>query len=207
MIWVASARGGRKPRGTSATGASCGSRSSSTRRFAIEIVAGVVSESVSLRADALDFLGDAANYALALAVNGRALRWRAAAALVKGGVMGALASGWRRARPIRPLPARCRRRMGMVGCLALAANLSVAALLFGYRRSDSQALSVWLCTRNDALINLAVIAAGAGAWLSGGHWPDIVVAVIVAALALSAALRITRQARAEMRATTIAPAE
>jgi Co/Zn/Cd efflux system component len=97
--------------------------------------------------------------------------------------------------------------MGMVGCLALAANLSVAALLFGYRRSDSQALSVWLCTRNDALINLAVIAAGAGAWLSGGHWPDIVVAVIVAALALSAALRITRQARAEMRATTIAPAE
>ena len=177
--------------------------------FAVEIVAGVVSRSVSLRADALDFLGDAANYAVALAVVGRALRWRAAAALVKGAAMGAfglwVAASTVDSAIIGALPAA--HIMGMVGGLALAANLTVAVLLFRYRGGDSQALSVWLCTRNDALINLAVIAAGIGVWLSGDHWPDIVVAAIVAALALSGALRITRQAHQEMRAAAMAPAE
>ena len=174
--------------------------------FAVEIAAGVVSRSVSLRADALDFLGDAANYALALAVIGHTLRWRAAAALIKAGVMGAFGL-WVAASTIYSAIAGAlpeAQVMGGVGFLALAANLTVAALLFRYRRSDSQALSVWLCTRNDALINLAVIAAGAGVWLSHGHWPDIVVAAIVAALALSSALRVTRKAREEMRAIATA---
>ena len=149
-------------------------------------------------------LSRAANYALALAVVGRALRRRALAALVKGGVMGAfdlwVAASTVYAAIAGALPEA--QVMGVVGALALAANLTVAALLFRYRRSDSQALSVWLCTRNDALINLAVIATSAGVRLTGGLWPDIAVAAVVAALALSGAWRITRQARQEMRALT-----
>jgi Co/Zn/Cd efflux system component len=89
--------------------------------------------------------------------------------------------------------------IGTIGFVALAANVAVAALLYRYRQSDSQALSVWLCTRNDVLVNLAVVAAGAGVWASSTHWPDIAVAAVVAALALSSALSIVRRSLAEMR--------
>ena len=88
--------------------------------------------------------------------------------------------------------------MGVIGFIALAANLTVAALLYRYRQSDSQALSVWLCTRNDVLVNLAVIAAGAGVWASATAWPDIAVAAVIAYLGLSSAVRITRQALHEI---------
>jgi Co/Zn/Cd efflux system component len=131
--------------------------------FAVEIVASLVSGSVSLRADALDFLGDAANYGVALAVVGMALRWRASAALLKGAVMGSFGT-WVAASTIyhavfAAVPQA--EIMGVIGFVALAANLTVAGLLYRYRQSDSQSLSVWLCTRNDALVNIAVIAAGA----------------------------------------------
>ena len=178
--------------------------------FFVEIAASFVSGSVSLRADALDFLGDAANYALALAVFGMALRWRASAALLKGGVMGAFGL-WVAASTVYhavyatvPLA----EVMGVIGFVALAANLTVAALLYRYRLSDSQALSVWLCTRNDVLVNLAVITAGAGVWASATAWPDIAVAAVIAYLGLSSAVRITRQALHEIGAArTPAPAE
>jgi Co/Zn/Cd efflux system component len=87
----------------------------------------------------------------------------------------------------------------VVGFLALAANLTIAALLYRFRQNDSQALSVWLCTRNDVLVNLAVIAAGAGVWASGTRWPDIAVAAVIAYLGLSSAARIVRQALKELR--------
>ena len=169
--------------------------------FLVEIVASIVSQSVSLRADALDFLGDAANYALALAVVGLALRWRAMAALLKGGVMGAFGL-WVAASTIYYAVAGTvptAEIMGVVGLLALAANLTIAALLYRFRQNDSQALSVWLCTRNDVLVNLAVIAAGAGVWASGTRWPDIAVATVIAYLGLSSAVRIVRQALKELR--------
>jgi len=89
--------------------------------------------------------------------------------------------------------------MGAIGLLALAANLAVAGLLYRYRAVDSQAMSVWLCTRNDCIANLAVIVAGGGVWVSGSPWPDIAVAATIASLGLSSALRIIRQARAELR--------
>src|SRR5260221_3238968 len=145
--------------------------------FFVEIVASLVSKSVSLRADALDFLGDAANYALALAVFGMALRWRAAAALLRGVVMGAFGV-WLAASTVYYAVAAVVPQaeiMGAIGFVALAANVTVAAPLYRYRQSDSQALSVWLCTRNDVFVNLAVITAGAGVWASGTHWPDIAV--------------------------------
>jgi Co/Zn/Cd efflux system component len=178
--------------------------------FFVEIAASFVAGSVSLRADALDFLGDAANYAIALAVVGMALHWRASAALLKGGVMGAFGL-WVAASTIwHALYATVPKAevMGTIGFMALAANVVVAALLYRYRQSDSQALSVWLCTRNDVLVNLAVIAAGAGVWASNTAWPDIAVAAVIAYLGLSSALRIARQALHEIGSTrTVVPAE
>ena len=169
--------------------------------FAVEIVASILAGSVSLRADALDFLADTANYAVALLVVGRALRWRARAALLKGGVMG-LFGLWVAVSTVHHAVTATVPRaemMGAVGLLALAANLGVAGLLYRYRLADSQALSVWLCTRNDCVANLAVIVAGAGVWASGTPWPDIAVAAVIACLGVSSAARVIRQARGELR--------
>lgn len=169
--------------------------------FAVEIVASVVANSVSLRADALDFLADAANYAVALVVVGLALSWRARAALLKGVIMG-LFGLWVAVSTIQhAITATVPHAevMGAVGLLALAANLAVAGLLYRHRLADSQALSVWLCTRNDCIANIAVIIAGAGVWVSGTSWPDIAVAATIAYLGLSSAARVIRQARGELR--------
>jgi Co/Zn/Cd efflux system component len=169
--------------------------------FLVEIVASIIAGSVSLRADALDFLADAANYAVALAVVGLALRWRARAALLKGGVMG-LFGLWVAASAIsHTITATVPRAelMSAIGLLALAANLAVAGLLYRYRAADSQAMSVWLCTRNDCIANIAVMAAGAGVWVSGSPWADIAVAAVICCLGLSSATRIIRQASAELR--------
>jgi Co/Zn/Cd efflux system component len=178
--------------------------------FVVEVAASLLSGSVSLRADALDFLGDAANYALALAVFGMALRWRASAALLKGGVMGAFGLWVAASTVAHALAATLPHAgtMSAIGAIAFAANAAVAALLYRFRATDSQALSVWLCTRNDCLVNLAVIAAGGGVWASGTPWPDIAVAAAVAALALSSAFRVSRRALREMRGpAAVSPAE
>jgi len=169
--------------------------------FLVEIVASIIAGSVSVRADALDFLADAANYAVALAVVGLALRWRAWAALLKGGVMG-LFGLWVAASTVsHAITATVPRAelMGAIGLLAFAANLVVAGLLYRYRAVDSQAMSVWLCTRNDCIANIAVMAAGAGVWVSGSPCPDIAVAATIASLGLSSAMRIIRRASAELR--------
>ena len=173
--------------------------------FLIEIVASIIAGSVSVRADALDFLADAANYTVALAVVGLALRWRARAALLKGAVMG-LFGLWVAAGTVsHAITATVPRAelMGAIGLLALAANLAVAGLLYRYRAADSQAMSVWLCTRNDCIANIAVMLAGAGVWASATAWPDIAVAAIIALLGLSSAVRIIRQALGEMRSIGI----
>jgi Co/Zn/Cd efflux system component len=169
--------------------------------FGVEIVASLTAGSVSLRADALDFLGDATNYALALLVIGRTLRLRASAALLKGGVMGAFGAWVAASTVYNAIFATVPKAeiMGAIGFAALAANLTVAALLYRHRRNDSQALSVWLCTRNDVLVNLAVIAAGAGVWASGTPWPDIAVAAVIAWLGPTSAVRVIRRALAELR--------
>src|SRR5262245_4114514 len=173
--------------------------------FTVEIVASILAGSVSLRADALDFLADSANYAVALLVVGLALRWRARAALLKGGVMG-LFGLWVAVSTVHhAITATVPHAdmMSAVGLLALAANLSVAGLLYRHRLADSQALSVWLCTRNDCAANLAVIVAGAGVWASGTAWPDIAVAAVIACLGVSSAVRVIRQARGELRGSPI----
>ena len=169
--------------------------------FLVEIGASFIAGSVSLRADALDFLADALNYIIALAVIGLTLRWRACAALVKGGIM-ALFGLWVADTIVSnaiigSVPEAT--VMSTIGLLALVANVSVATLLYRHRASDSQAMSVWLCTRNDCIANAGVILAGAGVWISGTPWPDLAVAAVVACLGLSSAVRIARRAIVEIR--------
>jgi Co/Zn/Cd efflux system component len=169
--------------------------------FAVEIGAGLAAQSASLLADSLDFLGDAANYGLALFVLGMALQWRARAALVKAASMG-LFGLWVAGTTIQHALAGTVPEapvMGAVGALALAANLGVAVLLYRWRDGDSNMRSVWICTRNDAIGNLAVLAAAAGVFGSGTGWPDYLVAAIMSGLALVGAFQVTRQAITELR--------
>jgi Co/Zn/Cd efflux system component len=169
--------------------------------FLVEGISGLLADSVSLQADALDFLGDAANYGIGLAVLGLTLTHRATAALIKGASMGLFglwvigAAVYNLVGQTVPSPAV----MGAVGFLALAANLGVAVLLYRHRTGDSNRRSVWLCTRNDAIGNLAVMLAASGVFASGTGWPDLAVAAIMAGLALSSSYRVIAQALGEIR--------
>ena len=169
--------------------------------FGIELAGGLRAGSVSLLADAADFFADAANYGISLAVLGMALTWRARAALFKGLSMGAFGifvlgrAAWSAAAGTVPEPVT----MGAIGALALLANVSVAAMLYAWREGDANMRSVWLCSRNDAIGNLAVMAAALGVFGTGSAWPDLAVAVVMGALALSAARSVVRHALAELR--------
>jgi Co/Zn/Cd efflux system component len=178
--------------------------------FAVEIGAGLAAQSASLLADSLDFLGDAANYGIALFVLGMALQWRARAALIKAASMGVFGL-WVAVTTIQHALAGTVPEapvMGAVGALALAANLGVAVLLYRWRDGDSNMRSVWICTRNDAIGNLAVLLAAVGVFGSGAGWPDYVVAAIMSGLALTGAVQVTRQALSELAHTrSAAPAE
>jgi Co/Zn/Cd efflux system component len=168
--------------------------------FFVEIGAGVQSESVSLLADAVDFFGDAVNYGLSLVVLGLALSWRAKAAALKGATMGLFglwvlgAAAWNLWHGVVPEA----RTMGIIGALALLVNVGVAVLLYAWREGDANMRSVWLCTRNDAIGNLAVLGAALGVIGTGQGWPDLAVAVVMGVLALSSATVVLRRARAEL---------
>lgn len=168
--------------------------------FAVEIASGIYSGSQSLLADALDFLGDAANYGISLYVLNKAVSVRARASLLKGGTMGlfglwVIGSTLYKAF-VTGLPQA--EVMGAVGFAALIANLVCAALLFKDRKGDSNRESVWICSRNDAVGNIAVMLAAAGVFATGTKWPDLLVAAIMATLALGGAWQIIRSARSEL---------
>ncbi|WP_051933311.1 cation transporter [Massilia sp. BSC265] len=169
--------------------------------FGVEIVGGWAAGSVSLLADAVDFLGDAANYGISLFVLGLAPVWRARTALVKGATMGAYGvfvlgtALWHWQTGTVPKP----ETMGFIGFLALAANCFVGMLLFAYRDGDANMHSVWLCTRNDAIGNVAVMLAALGVFHSGSGVPDLLVATVMGLLGLSAARSVFARARAELR--------
>lgn len=169
--------------------------------FLVEIVAGWFAGSTALLADALDFLADSATYALTLYVLAKSPRWKATAALAKGAAM-ALFGVWvlteaitRASDPALPDAAM----MGGVGGLALAANMACAAIVFWHRGDDLNMRSVWLCSRNDAIGNLAVLAAATGVFATVTAWPDLVVGGVIATLALSAGVSIIGQAMRELR--------
>jgi len=168
--------------------------------FAIEIVAALIGKSVSLQADAVDFFGDAANYGLSLMVLSLSLRWRATAAAIKGTAMG-LFGLWVLAMTAHHIAAGSfpsASIMGAVGFLALAANVACAVMLYKFRDGDANMRSVWLCSRNDAIGNVAVMAAAAGVWATGTLWPDVIVGVGIALLAISASWQVLRRARREI---------
>ncbi|MBK8177134.1 MAG: cation transporter [Rhodospirillales bacterium] len=175
--------------------------------FLTEIVGGVAAGSASLQADAIDFLGDAANYALSLSVAGMALTWRARAAQLKGWSLGLLGAGvllstaWHAYAGILPKA----ETMGVIGVLALLANGCVALMLYRFRTGDANMRSVWICSRNDAIGNLAVLAAAGGVFGTGSVWPDLIVAAIMAALGISGGWRIVQHAHADLRSPQVIP--
>lgn len=173
--------------------------------FAIEVAAGLVAGSASLQADALDFLGDAGNYAISLFVVGMALRYRAMAAFAKGATMGVFGlwvlsvAAWHVWHGTLPHAFT----MGAVGVAALVANAVSFGLLWAHRGGDANMRSAWICTRNDVLDNLAVLIAALGVLGTGTGWPDVIVAAIMAGLALQGAWVVLNQSRAEL---SISPA-
>ena len=171
---------------------------------AVEIGGGIGADSASLLADAADFFGDAVSYGLSLGALALAVTWRSRVALFKGVTMalyglGVLAmaawSAWHGAAPDAAT-------MGAIGVLALAVNGGVAALLYTFRNGDANMRSVWLCSRNDAIGNIAVLLAALGVFGSGTMWPDLLVAGLLAALGLSGGLAVVRAARLELRGVT-----
>ena len=168
--------------------------------FAVEIGAGFRSGSVSLLADAIDFFGDAANYGVTLAVLSMGLAWRARAAVLKGLSMvgfGLFVAGKTLWSATQGLPPEAL-TMGLVGALALGVNVAVALMLYAFREGDANMRSVWLCSRNDAIGNVAVMLAALGVFGTGTAWPDLAVAAVMAALALSGGWSVLRQARGEL---------
>jgi Co/Zn/Cd efflux system component len=170
--------------------------------FGVELWAGWRAESAALLADAIDFAGDAVNYGLSLAVLGLATVWASRVAWLKGWMMGLYGLGvlayagrlaWVGS---APEPAT----MGLIGLLALVANVVVAALLYRYRGGDANAQSVWLCSRNDAIGNALVVLAALGVFGTGTAWPDLIVATVMAGLGVSAAVRVIGHARHELKA-------
>lgn len=174
---------------------------SNTVMFFVEIAGSIASGSIALQADALDFFGDAVNYGITLSVIAMALHVRAKAALFKSATM-AMFGLWVIGSAIYraytgsvPDPMM----MGAIGMSALAVNLVVALLLFRYRSGDSNMRSIWLCSRNDALGNIAVMLAAGGVIATNTGWPDLAVAALIAALSLSAALEVMKHALTELR--------
>ena len=169
--------------------------------FAAEIVAGMLAGSAALQADALDFFADASNYAISLFVLSRSLKWRAGAAWIKGASMGLFGLWvlgtiiWHMAYGAVPHAPT----MGVIGTLALLANLICLILLMAFRDGDANMRSVWICSRNDVIANMAVLLAALGVFGTGTGWPDFIVASLMAVLALQGAATILRDATSEWR--------
>jgi Co/Zn/Cd efflux system component len=169
--------------------------------FLTEMVAGQLAGSQALKADALDFLADTVTYGLSLAVIGATLRKRASAALLKGFSLSAMALWVLSSTVYQTLLLGLPKAevMGVIGVLALAANLASVLFLLPYKDGDANVRSVWLCSRNDAIGNVIVMFAALGVWGTATAWPDIAVAAVMAAIFLTSSVQILRQAWAEYR--------
>ncbi|MES2710443.1 MAG: cation transporter [Pseudomonadota bacterium] len=170
--------------------------------FGVEVLAGALAGSRALQADALDFAADAATYGISLAVIGASVAIRARAAMAKAISLLAM-SAWVFGATVWAVFGTAVPRadiMGGIGVMALVANLLSVLILVRYKDGDANVRSVWLCSRNDAIGNVAVMAAAAGVWASGTPWPDLLVAAIMAGLFLSSSVSILRQSARELRA-------
>jgi len=169
--------------------------------FIVELIAGLLGNSVSLVADSLDMLGDALVYAFSLYVVARSSAMKARAALLKGAIMAAFGlfvlgqAIYRIAFPQLPVF----EAIGAIGLLALAANSTCFFLLWRHRADDINMSSVWLCSRNDIIANVSVLLAAVGVWLTHSGWPDILIGLALAVLFLRSALFVLREAIKELR--------
>lgn len=174
--------------------------------FVVEVVASISASSMALQADALDFLGDTATYGLSLFVLAKPPSWRTNAALFKGVTLAALglwvlsSTLWRVF--VTDIPQAM--VMGSIGMLALAANIASVLILLRFRSGDANVRSVWLCSRNDAIGNVAVVLAATGVFATGTAWPDLAVAAIMASLFLTSSIKIIKQALGERQALVAA---
>ncbi|MEP4029951.1 cation transporter [Roseibium polysiphoniae] len=169
--------------------------------FLVEMIAGHAAGSKALQADALDFFGDAVTYGISLAVIGASLKVRATAALAKGFsllLMGLWVAG-STLYQLLVLGVPEAGVMGAIGFLALAANIASVLLLMKYKDGDANVRSVWLCSRNDAIGNVAVMLAALAVWATSTAWPDLIVAALMATLFVSSAVQILRQGLSEYR--------
>ena len=174
--------------------------------FVVELSAGLAGGSAGLQADAMDFMGDAAGYGISLAVLSMAAVWRTRAAMLKGATM-LLFGLWVAGTIVYhsqngTVPSY--ELMGGIGLAAMAANIVCAVILFRFRGTDANMRSVWLCTRNDVLSNIAIVIAASGVWASGSGLPDLIVAAIIAGLAITGATDVLKRVRQEFR--DLAPA-
>ena len=172
--------------------------------FIVEVLAGAFAQSQALRADALDFLGDAATYGLSLAVIGAPVKTRATAALLKGFSL-AIMAVWVLGSTIYQvfvLGVPKAEVMGVIGALALVANVASVLILMRYAQGDANVRSVWLCSRNDAIGNVAVMIAALAVWGTASAWPDLIVAAIMASLFFWSSVQIVRQSVGELRHDT-----
>lgn len=170
--------------------------------FVVEMAAGQLAGSQALQADALDFLGDALTYGISLAVIGASVAVRTTAALAKG-ISLALMGLWVFGSTVYHvffLGVPQAEIMGLIGFLALLTNLASVALLVRYKDGDANVRSVWLCSRNDAIGNVAVMIAALGVWGTASGWPDVIVAVVMAGLFLWSSFQIVAQVLRERRA-------
>ena len=171
--------------------------------FALEFGAGLVAHSTALLADSVDMLGDAVVYGFSLYVIGRSARWQARGALLKGTIMAAFAAGIaveiavKLTRGVTPDGDV----MSLVGTVALLANAVALICLWRHRSDDLNMRSAWLCSRNDVIANVGVLAAAGAVRFTGSAWPDVLVGVAIAGLFGSSALAIIRQALSVRSAT------
>jgi cation diffusion facilitator family transporter len=176
--------------------------------FLVEIGAGALAGSQALQADALDFLGDATTYGISLAVIGTPNQIRARTAILKALSLTAMALWVLGSTAYHVLILGIPRAeiMGGIGVLALAANTASVLILMRYKDGDANVRSVWLCSRNDAIGNIAVMIAALAVWSTATKWPDLLVAAIMASLFLSSSIQILRQSFGEMREKSPVPA-
>lgn len=173
--------------------------------FILENFQGILSHSLSLRADAIDFLGDSVNYFVTLFVLNSAIRKKAAVSFAKALFMFGFGVWVLIEAVIRfnsnTIPDSF--TMSWVGILALAVNASVAFILYKFRDGDSNMQSVWLCSRNDAIGNLAVVLASVGVYYFHSKWPDLIVALFMASLSVSASFKVFMLVKQEFRDSNI----
>lgn len=164
--------------------------------FFVELIGGAYTHSSALWADSLDFFGDAVNYGISLAVLGASLYWRATVALMKGlsmALFGLVVIAKTAYAYVQGIPPEAM-TMGVIGVLALIANVIAAVVLYAFRDGDSNMQSVWLCSRNDAIGNVAVILAAVGVFGTGSLLPDLIVALVISILGLTGGYQVIKKA-------------